>query len=491
MRGIISEPLYQKLISYNSCLLFDEYNEIPVEKLLGKGSLIQVLNEKNEIIYESKGSLAPKTYTKGELECIPLYNEYRYAEVLNVTIGGEQNQNAQKILTVSHMNDEKQDCYLLNSNNQILNGATINGRTQFSETELGFYTGTYPGNFFIQKYAYNNKEGKQRMLLLCLPVFSEHEYRRAYNEVVGYGYSFIIFYILLIIVFVFILNHQFKKPIRLLNRALLNFAEGKREGIIEYTGPIEFVKICNSFNIMSKRLSESEKENKKLEIEKNKMLADISHDLKTPATVIQGYSKALSDGLILEENRQQYLDTIYKKSLTIGELINKFYEYSKLEHPDFKYQFEKMDVCEFSREYLAIKFDELQIAGFKLIVKIPDKPIYISADKMQLKRVFENLLSNTITHAKDGHEVKFCIEQKENQLIIEYSDNGGGIGKNIAKYIFEPFIVEDSSRNKNSSGLGLSIAQKIIKAHNGTIELIDTGVTTVSLFRITLPVIEA
>lgn len=490
MRGIISEPLYQKLISYNNCLLFDEYYNIPVEKLLGKGSLIQVLNKKNELIYVSKGNIAPKSYTKQELACIPFYNEYRFAELADVNMDGKNASNVKKILSVSHMNSDKTDCYLLNSQNQLLNGSSINGMTQFSEKELGYFTGTYPENVWIQKYEYNNKEGESRTMLLCLPVLSEHEYRRAYNEVVGYIYIFIAFYIVLIICFVLILNHQFKKPIRLLNRALLNFAEGKREGTIEYTGPIEFVKICNSFNIMSHRLSESEIENKKLEIEKNKMLADISHDLKTPATVIQGYSKALSDGLITEDNKKQYLDIIYKKSLSIGELINKFYEYSKLEHPDFHYTFERTDICEFSREYLADKFEELQLNGFNLDVKIPDQEIILSIDKMHFKRVFENLISNTVSHTKEGTNILFVIEKDNDIVKIEYSDNGGGIGKDIAKYIFEPFIVEDTSRNKNGSGLGLSIAQKIIMAHNGTIELVDTGDKPISLFRIKLPINE-
>lgn len=489
MRGIISEPLYQKLISYNKCLLFDEYQDIPVENLLGKGSLIQVLNEKNEIIYDSKGNIAPSSYTEGELDCIPLYNEYRYAEITNVTLGGIKNNNTQKILMISHMNSDKSECYLLNSKNQLLNGAYLNGRNHFTDKELGYFTGTYPGNVWIQKYEFRNKEGEYRTMLLCLPVLSEHEYRRAYQEVRFFYITFFVFYIILIILFVMILNHQFKKPIRLLNRALLNFAEGKREGEIEYTGPVEFVKICNSFNIMSKRLLESEVDNKRLEIEKNKMLADISHDLKTPATVIQGYSKALSDGLITEANQKQYLDIIYKKSLSIGELINKFYEYSKLEHPDFHFQFITLDACEISREYLADRFEELQIGGYSLDVRIPDNPILIKADRMQLRRVIENLLANTVSHTPSGTDILFEIRQEDDKVIVEYSDNGGGIGKDIAKYIFEPFIVEDSSRNKNGSGLGLSIVKKIVNGHNGTVELVDTGDNGVSMFRIVLPVI--
>ena len=488
MRGIINEPLYQKMISsYNRSLLFDDYQSIPVEKFLGRGSIIQVLNERNEIIYSSKGGIAPSFYTQGELDCIPAYNEYRYSELTNVTLGGAQNGDTQKILMIHHNNDNKSDCYLLNSKNQILNGNTINGKTHFTNTELGYFTGTYPGNIWIQKYIFRNKAGEDRTMLMCLPVLSDYEYRSVYFEVIGYVAAFIFFYLILIVFFVLILDYQFKKPIRILNNALLNFAEGKREGKIDYSGPAEFVKICNSFNIMSERLSESERENKRLTNEKNKMLADISHDLKTPATVIQGYAKALSDGLIPTENQKQYLEIIYRKSFFIGELTNKFYEFSKLEHPDFCLTFKKEDICELCREYLANRFEELQLSGYPLEVKIPDKNLYINADKKQLQRVFDNLLSNTVSHTNPGTNICFEIKEIADFISIVYSDNGGGIAKDISQHIFEPFIVDDFARNKNGSGLGLSIAQKIVLAHNGTIYLSEEAEPGIAMFIIEIP----
>lgn len=491
MRGIINEPLYQKLIGYRSCLLNDEYYDLPVEKLLGKGSMIQILNEKNELIYESKKNIAPSQYTAGEIECIPLFNDYRYASIHDLQWKDDTSRR-QKLLTINYYDGvgEREETYLLNQQNQIIKSTvSTNGRTSFTEKELGYMLGEYPGNIWIQKYVYKNKFGISRTLLLILPNISEHEYRNARNELNMIIYGLIGFYIMLVVFFVLVANRVFKVPLRLLNRALLNFAEGNRKGNIEYSGPVEFVKICNSFNIMADRLSQSEQENQKLTDEKSKMLADISHDLKTPVTVIQGYSKALSDDLIPDQNKKQYYDVIYRKSKLLGTLINKFYEYSKLEHPDFKFNFVKTDICEFAREYLADTFEELRVSGYDLIVCIPDIRMDIMTDQMQMKRVFDNLISNSVSHTCRGTKIYFDIEKTDKQVRILYADDGPGINPTIAAHIFEPFVVEDPARNQNGSGLGLSIAQKIVQAHQGSIRIVLPPKQYSTEFEILLPMV--
>ena len=146
-------------------MLFDKYQDIPVEQLLGKGSLIQVLNEKNEIIYESKAQIAPTEYTAGEISCIPQYNDYQYSELAEIN-GYGNNSQAKKVLIINHYGkNSSKDCYLLNANNQIINGCLHSGKSSFTDIELGYLTGDYPGNIWIQKYSFKNKDGKNRVML--------------------------------------------------------------------------------------------------------------------------------------------------------------------------------------------------------------------------------------------------------------------------------------------------------------------------------------
>ena len=297
-------------------------------------------------------------------------------------------------------------------------------------------------------------------------------------------------YMLLMVLFCVIIGNQLSKPLKLLRNAIENFNVTNMEHI-EYQGPKEFMDMVDSFNNLSDRLRDIENENRRLADEKNKMLADISHDLKTPITVISGYARALHDGLIKEDEINDYLNIIDQKSSTVADLINQFYEYSKLEHPEYNFELTKLNIAEFLREFLVDKIDELTVNGFELEVNFPDNEVgYILGNEMQLRRVFENLIANTVAHTPKGTLMSFDMGCTGEKVLIRYEDNGGGISDEVADRIFDPFVVSDPSRNKSGSGLGLSIAKKIVEYHGGTIVLERFAGKTQTSYLITLPLYE-
>lgn len=262
---------------------------------------------------------------------------------------------------------------------------------------------------------------------------------------------------------------------RAVNRLADISADGENDGAEILSGIKEFDRICENINRISASLTESEKEREKLEAARGKMLADISHDLKTPITVIQGYAKAINDGITDEATQRRYLDLIYKKSITVTELINTFHEYSKLDHPDFRAVRTQGDLCELFREYLAIKYEELDIAGYELETDIPDDPIMFSFDAGQLRRVFENLLSNCIKYNSSGTVLYASIKDNGSDIVIGIGDNGKGIPEAVRANIFEPFVVGSESRTDGKgSGLGLAICKRIVEAHGGKIALAES-----------------
>ena len=113
------------------------------------------------------------------------------------------------------------------------------------------------------------------------------------------------------------LNRKVKVPLTSLSRTITQYQQGEKPSN-EYRGPNEFVEIGDDFVRLASRLNESEARRLKADMDKQKMLADISHDLKTPITVIQGYAKAVCDGVIPEERREQYIKTIYLKSSALN-----------------------------------------------------------------------------------------------------------------------------------------------------------------------------
>lgn len=290
--------------------------------------------------------------------------------------------------------------------------------------------------------------------------------------VVGFGGTLVVFWC-----FVRRIRRRLVHELNRFDTALGTIPEisgGNPEAITEiHSGIREFDQICLRFNQITDRLKASESERKKLESQQRKMIADISHDLKTPITVIQGYSKAIHDNVADDETKEKYLDAIYRKSEMVTELINTFHEYSKLDHPDYTFHMTEGDLCEYFREYLAMKYQELEIAGFGMEVDLPEHPIPFFFDKQQFNRIFENLMSNSFRYNAPGTVLFSQLFETDDSIVFRLGDNGRGIPENMREKIFEPFVVGNESRtNARGSGLGLAICKRIIEAHQGTIQLI-------------------
>ena len=315
-------------------------------------------------------------------------------------------------------------------------------------------------------------------------IFEQEEWpKAAYELAIRISSICMVACLLLILVWIgFIILRMRKRiaePLEQIGNAMEEYS-GQKENVehpftasMQKSGILEIDNISDSFTRMTERLRQSEEQRKKLEAERQKMLADISHDLKTPITVIQGYAGAICDGLADETTQQKYVQTIFHKSEMLAELVNSFYEYSKLEHPQFTLEMKKDDICEYFREYLAIKYEELELAGFDLQAELPETKIPCEFDHAQLKRVFENIISNSVRHNGAGTTIFAHMQEREGTVLIRLGDDGKGVPAAIREHIFEPFVVGDEARTSgNGTGLGMAISKKIIEAHNGTIALL-------------------
>lgn len=206
---------------------------------------------------------------------------------------------------------------------------------------------------------------------------------------------------------------------------------------------------------------------------RNLMLSDIAHDLRTPITTIAGYSKALNDGLITsDEKRKEYLDAIENKAERMSDLITLLFEYVRLDSDNFSLKKTKVDIAELLRENAALLYADVEEKGMEFEIDIPEESYETELDKLQFSRVITNLINNALKHNEAGTVITLKMEKTANEMQISVSDNGNMISPMIADHIFEPFVVADASReSKNGSGLGLSIAKKIVEMHGWTIEL--------------------
>lgn len=478
----------------------ERYDELKLKKIAGINGQIDILDQNNNVIYHLGDGPVISRYSERELRYISEYDGsgiYTYA--YKFRNNGEELILLLKNRTVfnnEYFDDMEYDVELVEVIDKNLNVIYRAGDTEdtlysyYTKEELGYLLGTYPEKYDVTKFSFTNKLNEKRTMIIKEEKINEErlEERLSFWSISSMV-TVVVVYIVCTIIFVMALRKKVKKPLEKLEGAMYSLAEGKSKSIIDYSGPKEFVQICDSFNIMVNKLEDSEVEKDRLTSDKQRILSDISHDLKTPITTIQGYSKALVDGVISEEDLNKYLNIIYTKSTRLNELINMFYEYSKLEHPDFKLIFNKVDLSEYFRSYLAIKYEDILDAGFELDVDIPDEVLLCNIDKVQFLRVLDNLLGNATKHNPKGTIIYFkLIKEKYNYKII-LADNGVGISEDIAKNIFDAFTVGDESRtNKEGSGLGLAIVKKIVEMHKGNIRLkVSNDKEYATIFEIIIP----
>ncbi|NLK95467.1 MAG: HAMP domain-containing histidine kinase, partial [Clostridiales bacterium] len=321
--------------------------------------------------------------------------------------------------------------------------------------------------------------------MLKVPYSLGKQYYHSYIKVIG---GAIIVSIISISFYSIWTTRKFKRPLEKIDKSLIAIINGNYNNKLELNGEMEFEIVRDTINFLIGKLKSSEEENKKLAESKNRMLMDLSHDIKTPITTIQGFSAALAGGMVeTDEKKEQYYKTIYNKSERVSELVDELFEFVKLQEKNYVVNCEKTDLSEFLRQIVVGYMEELEAKGFEVEVNIPEEEIYCFIDSKSFKRVINNLIDNAIKYNKPGTKLRVEVRDVGSYIVIEIADNGIGIPNEIADKIFDPFIRGDKSRKSDGgSGLGLSIAQKIVESHGGTISLINSNEKEKTIFYIKL-----
>ncbi|MGG4342067.1 HAMP domain-containing sensor histidine kinase [Paenibacillus lautus] len=273
-------------------------------------------------------------------------------------------------------------------------------------------------------------------------------------------------------------------PLRSITDGIRNIARGHYHQRLHFRASYELAQIQDDFNDMAERLERMEKENRELAESKQRMLINISHDLKTPMTTIKGYIEAMEVGLVdSEERRRQILRLISDKASLMSELIDGIFELSKLDSPDYPFAVEASDITEFTREIAAEYYEVFEEQKFHFQYDIPDREIIVPFNATWLYRAVSNILSNAIQYNPPGTTVGLKLVTKGNGVEIHVSDDGIGIPDAMKETIFDAFVRGDQARKSDGgTGLGLAIAKQVVEKHGGNITLTTNGQTKFILF---------
>ena len=228
-----------------------------------------------------------------------------------------------------------------------------------------------------------------------------------------------------------------------------------------------------------RKLEREQEENRRKE-EKRRylMISNIVHDLKTPMTTVYGYAKALNDGIVPEDKHAEYNEAIMAKTERMNEVVALLLDYVKLDSEGFTIKKERVDLCELVRECCAFNFTDIETAGDEIDINIPEHPIYINADNIQLSRVITNLITKAIRHNPAGTKIGITItsesESSAEDVRVFVSDSGPEIPDELKEQIFVPFVTGDESRaSDGGTGLGLPLSNRICEMHGYTLKLVQ------------------
>lgn len=199
-----------------------------------------------------------------------------------------------------------------------------------------------------------------------------------------------------------------------------------------------------------------------------RLIASISHDIKTPLTSVLGYSERLRSAELSDERREQYTQLIHEKALRIKAVVDEFDDYLDVGIHSSDHPMTLMTAGELCSRLQSEYDEELQDAGVEFQVQCHCPDAQLICNWQQLRRLFGNLISNSINHAQAPH-LKLTVQcrREGERLRLTFQDNGVGVPEELLGKIFEPLYTSDKGRKV--SGLGLSICQSIIKAHGGSL----------------------
>lgn len=208
--------------------------------------------------------------------------------------------------------------------------------------------------------------------------------------------------------------------------------------------------------------------NVRREQELRKEIENISHDLRTPLTSILGYIDLMKDEEIGNEEKYEYISIVEKKSRALKNLIQNFYDLSRLETDEYKIEIKNIDIHKELMEQLLIFYNDFDKKNIDVELNLGDKEIIIQGDLKIIERIFINLIQNAAKYTKDTFKV--CIKESKDNVDIIFSNNVENLEEIPVEKLFNRFYMKDESRNNQSSGLGLTITKLLVEKINGSIK---------------------
>ena len=244
------------------------------------------------------------------------------------------------------------------------------------------------------------------------------------------------------------------------------------EKVMVFTDSRAMQELCAQINRLLDRHQRMLADYRRSEISSKKMLSNISHDIKTPLTVILGYLEIIR---LNGGEQRELIDKVEARAKAVSDLVEQFFTLAKLEAGDMEIALSKTELCELCREVVLDFYEILSGKDYEVEVEIPEKTVYVQGNRDAIRRILNNLISNSLRYGSEGRYLGIFLHEDEKQVYIDVTDRGRGIEKDFAEHIFDRLFTMEDSRNRDiqGNGLGLTIARSLARQMGGDVTLVS------------------
>jgi two-component system sensor histidine kinase BaeS len=285
------------------------------------------------------------------------------------------------------------------------------------------------------------------------------------------------FLVVLVIILVLIAGRRVRRiaaPVENLVEAAGRIRSGDYSVRVREDGAPELRSVAQAFNAMTAQLEASEKQ-------RRSFLADVTHELRTPLSIIRGQAEGITDGLYPAD--AAHLAPIVEATQTLERLVDDLRTLALAETGHLQLQREPVDMATLINDTIAAFESQAKAKGVTLTADIPGELPTVSADPVRIRGVIGNLLANAIAHTPAGGSVRVSAVPANGGVTVSVTDTGEGIPADLLPRIFDRFVKTPGS---SGSGLGLAIARDLVNAHGGTIDA-ESTVGSGTTVRFTVP----
>jgi len=288
-----------------------------------------------------------------------------------------------------------------------------------------------------------------------------------------------------------LLFYRLTKRLRAMQEVVADFKEGHFDRRVEVTSDDEIGRLGECFNRMADTLTDTMEELRQADRMRRELVANVSHDLRSPIASIQGYLETVSmkDGSLPGEKRQRYVDTALKNTQRLNTLVSELFDLSKLETEQVEPTVEPFPMAELVQDVVMQYRPQAEEQCVDLRAEPPEQSDRVEGDIALLERALSNLIDNAIQYTPKGGTVRVQVLHEGSRVRVAVQDTGPGIPEDDLPHIFERSYRVEKSRDRDNggAGLGLAIGKTILELHDSTLE-VESTVGEGTIFSFSLPV---